>query len=99
MKNQKVKPIDVAKMFIANGWRPNRRYTVSKLDENGFRTSCGSTTGFLIDGDGRYAVTLKRRVITIHDSKRSYCKIISMRYCEMELKSNKLICGKIIFMA
>lgn len=104
MKKQKVQAIDIAKMLIANGWKPNKEYTNLELNENGFvvwrydgRITLGS--GLLIDKDNRYAVTLKDRVMTIHDSKRSFCKIMSMQYCEIELKIDRLICDRIIFVA
>lgn len=112
MKQQTVQAIDVAKMLVTNKWKPNQQYVDQKywylskrekksniLDCNGFYAYYSRKTGYLIDENDRYAATLNPKVITIYDGNRKYCKIISMQYCEIELEVDRIICGKIIFVA
>ena len=91
------KKLAIAKSLISHGWKPNKEYSkgFAKLDENGFAQGIWAGEAFLIDSDGRYAVTLKSSVMTVHDGTRAFCKVISMAYNEVELAKHELICGRI----
>jgi hypothetical protein len=85
-KDFRKKIIDLA---FNNGWKPNDKYRKNPISND----NCG----YIIDANEKYAITLKSTVLTIHDGEREFCKVLSMKYNEMEINENFLVSGKIIF--
>jgi len=75
--------------LLKHGWVPNTEYTYNnKAIQQDF-------TGYMIDAEKHYAISLKSQVLTVHDGTRQFCKVLSMEYNEMEITNKELVCGKI----
>lgn len=81
--------------LLEAGWRPNYRY-INNLDVRGRWGRWQEN--YLIGPDGKYAVTIKRTVLTVHDSQRQYCKIISMKLNEIEQVPQGIKCGQVMLL-
>lgn len=80
-KSIKEKRDDLVKVLKVEGWYQNPRYP------------SGYGYDFLMSPKGNYALTVKAQVITLHDSNRGFCKVLSMKINEVRLKSDGLECG------
>ena len=80
--------IEIIRKLIANKWKPNTEYEKDAIDYK-------DGTGYLIDNEEHYAITLKSSVLTVHDASRQFCKVVSMGYNEIKIENQELLCGKI----
>jgi hypothetical protein len=97
MNRKDIKQIkeEIVDNFLKNKWRPNLAYCHG-LNSRGQRIFSRDTDNHLVSPSGRYAVRIKDHVLTLHDSKRSYSKILSMKFSETEILEDGLKCGCLI---
>lgn len=81
--------LQIIDKLFERGWKENTKYTHGRkaIDKNG--------TGYVIDRDEHYAISLNASVLTVHDASRQFCKVVSMGYNEIEIKKDELVCGKL----
>jgi hypothetical protein len=81
----------VVATLLSYGWEANKEYTknwkVPAIKDNG--------TGYLIDKDKHYAITVKPTVLSVHDGSREFCKILSMELKEITFEGDQLVCGRV----
>lgn len=102
---------EIVALLLQKGWKPNLEYIIKNYSwfhnppkinyETGEVGGIGGTYNygqFIISSDGTMAATIKSTVIILHDSKRSYCKVFSAKYADLEIKKDGLQHSKIKIM-
>ena len=99
---------EIVALLLQKGWKPNLEYINKNYSWYHNPPKINYETGevggtynygqFIISSDGTMAATVKPTVITLHDSKRSYCKVFSAKYADLEIKEDGLQHSKIKIM-
>jgi hypothetical protein len=84
----------IIEAMLAKGWRPNVKY-IGNDNLDTILTGKYGSYYFWISADERFAVTFKKVVMTVHDATRQYCKVLSMKLNEVEIKPDYIKCGAV----
>lgn len=57
-----------------------------------------SSNNYLVSPCKRYAITIKSKHISLHDSKNNYMKILTLPIDDIEIKDEGLKCGSILLL-
>lgn len=94
---QKIKELIDA--LYNNGWTPNinflSKYQYEQFDLQTLVAGKKYEYYYWISGDKKYTMTIKKQVLTVHDTSRHYCKVFAVKLNDLEIAENYIQADKL----